>query len=332
MIGTALILAALGIFLSAFFSGAETGFYRATRTRLVLDALGGDPIARGLVWFTNNPSFFVASTLVGNNLASYLTSLAIVMGTQALVVSEGHAAELIAPMLLAPLLFVYEELLPKKMFMEAPNRLLRRSGPLLFVFFVLFLPISVLLWGLSKILAQFVGESPEQVRLTLARRELGRVLAEGHEAGILHPAQQAIARGIFAVADQPVSRLATPLRDVPRARADMSRKDILRLARRYRIAAVPVESSPVESTNADRQLIGYVRVVDLSLDESEGLAMVRPLLEIGDSDTHVAALMRMHSNGESLARVIDTDGRTIGILTAPDLRAPFFPGGKQPRA
>ncbi len=327
MIGIALILLAIGVFSSGFFSGAETGFYRATRTRLVLDALAGDPIARGLVWFTNNPSFFVASTLVGNNLASYLTSLAIVMGTQALVTSEGHVAELIAPMLLAPLLFVYEELLPKKLFMEAPNRLLRRSGPLLFIFFVIFLPASIILWGLSKILALFVGESPEQVRLTLARRELGRVLDEGHEAGILHPAQQTIARGIFAVADQPVSRHATPLRDVPRARADMSREDVLRLARRYRIAAVPVES-----TDADRQLIGYVRVVDLSLDKTKGLGAVRPLLEIGDADTHVAALMRMHSSGESLARVIDTDGRTIGILTEPDLREPFFPGGKQPRA
>ncbi len=326
MIWIALILGAVGVFSSGFFSGAETGFYRATRTRLVLDALGGAPIARWLVWLTNNPALFVASTLVGNNLASYITSLAIVMGTQALVVSEGHTAELIAPLLLAPLLFVYEELLPKKLYMEAPNRMLQRSGPLLFIFFVIFLPASIILWGLSKILALFVGESPEQVRLTLARRELGRVLDEGHEAGILHPAQQAIARGIFAVADQPVSRHATPLRDVPRARADMSREDVLRLARRYQIAAVPVESA-----DADRQLIGYVRTIDLSLNDSDGLGTLRPLLEIGDSDTHVAALMRMHNNGESLAQVIDADGQTIGILTEPDLRAPFFPGGKQPR-
>ena len=35
-IGAALGLAAVGIFLSAFFSGTETGFYRATRVRLVL--------------------------------------------------------------------------------------------------------------------------------------------------------------------------------------------------------------------------------------------------------------------------------------------------------
>ena len=75
-----------------------------------------------LVWLTNNPSLFVATTLVGNNLANYMVSLAIVMGTQALVSqasvsAPGHAPELIAPLLLAPFLFLYGELLPKSIFM-----------------------------------------------------------------------------------------------------------------------------------------------------------------------------------------------------------------------
>ena len=61
-----------GLLLSAFFSGAETGFYRVTRVRLLLDGLAGDPIARGLLWLTNNPALFVATALVGNNLANYL--------------------------------------------------------------------------------------------------------------------------------------------------------------------------------------------------------------------------------------------------------------------
>ena len=39
MITGVLALVAVGLFLSAFFSGLETGFYRATRVRLVLDAL-----------------------------------------------------------------------------------------------------------------------------------------------------------------------------------------------------------------------------------------------------------------------------------------------------
>ena len=46
----ATILVAAGLFLSAFFSGSETGFYRVTRVRLVMDAKSGKWIARSLLW------------------------------------------------------------------------------------------------------------------------------------------------------------------------------------------------------------------------------------------------------------------------------------------
>src|SRR4030042_4148185 len=97
-IWVALVLAGVGLFCSALFSGLETGFYRATRVRLVLDALGGDPISRGLVWLTNHPTLFVATVLVGNNLANYLVSLSIVMGARIARGGAAHATELIAPL------------------------------------------------------------------------------------------------------------------------------------------------------------------------------------------------------------------------------------------
>ena len=66
--------------LSAYFSGTETGFYRASRIRLLLDGLGGDMFAQMLLRLTNNPTLFVATTLVGNNLANFLVSR-IMVGT-----------------------------------------------------------------------------------------------------------------------------------------------------------------------------------------------------------------------------------------------------------
>ncbi len=323
-----LALAAVGLFLSAFFSGSETGFYRATRLRLVLDALGGDLIARGLLWLINRPSMFIATTLVGNNLANFLTSLAIVHGTAELLRAWGSlepaggnvlAAELIAPLVLAPVLFVYGELLPKNLFLQAPNRLLRRGGPLFLVFVVLFFPLTALLWALNKVLERIAGHSPEQVRLTLVGRELQRAFDEGHEAGILHPAQRGLAREIFAVAEEPVERLITPLGQLPRARSDMTKRQVLRLARRFRIAEVPVER-----VDESAELIGYLRVIDLGLNPGDDVGPLRRLLAIPQATPHVAALMQLESADETLARVVDADGRTLGIITADQLREPLF--------
>jgi len=320
---TALLLACVGLFLSAFFSGSETGFYRAGRLRLALDAMGGDRLARGLVWLTNRPSMFVATTLVGNNLANYITSLAIVMATRWFVAGDVLAAELVAPLLLAPVLFVYGELLPKNLFLHAPNRMLRKGGPLFLLFVVLFFPVSGLLWCINRGLARLLGESPERVRLKLARRELQQVLEEGQQAGILHPAQRRLAQGLFAVASQPVVRYATALADAPRARLDMPKQAVLSLAQRLRLPSVPIEG-PGDA----QRLIGYVRVIDLALSPSPRLEPIRPLVALSPEETPLEALMKMHTARESLAQVVDREGRTLGVLTALRLQQRLLGGAR----
>ncbi len=289
-------LGLLGLLLSALFSGAETGFYRATRLRLVLDAMGGDAVARGLLFLSNHPSLFVATTLVGNSLATYLVSLAMVVVLQAVLPGQSALVPWIAPLVLAPVLLVYGELLPKNLFLQAPNRLLRRVAPLCFFFVVLFLPVSAWLWGSSRLLARWLRVSTKPIRSILARRELRRVLEEGHEAGILHPAQRSLAQGIFAVANQPVGQFLVPIGQLPRARATMSKSEALALAERARAAAIPVESA-----DAAGSLVGYVRVIDLVLSDGAELGPLRPLLEIRDTSSHLAVLTRLESANESLA-------------------------------
>lgn len=316
MIWIALALGAAGLFLSAFFSGTETGFYRAARIRLVLDALGGDWISRGLVWLTNRPSMFVATALVGNNVANYITSLAIVMAASWGFSGAGSwLAELLAPVALAPVLFVYGELVPKYLFLHAPNRLLRRGGALFLGFTVLFLPVSILLWALNRSLAGLLGESPEIVRLRIARRELRGILEEGHDVGILYPAQKKLATGIFVSADRTVARHVVPLGEVTRVRAGMSKSEICGLARRLDLAEVPIEDA-----NCPAELAAYVRVIDLALIGADEVDAVRPMIAISAELTPIEALIRMHSEQENMARVSDADGQTIGILYASSLR------------
>ena len=319
MIGWIVLIFAVGIFLSAFFSGSETGFYRVTRVRLVIKALAGDRISRGLLWLTNNPALFVATTLVGNNVANYLTSLSIVLAVQ-LLIGESSLAELAAPVFLAPLLFVYGESLPKNLFYYAPNKLLHRAGPLFLVFTVLFLPIAVVLWLFGRVLARVVGEAPERIQLRLARSELAQVLEEGHDAGVLRPSQRRLAQGLFAVANVPVVQHSTPVGRMPTVQRGTSKTEVFRLARRHRLAAIPVE----EGTGRKRELVGYVRIIDLHLSAGDKVEEVRPLVELPAHTTHIAALIRLESSDELLARVTEKDGTTVGLLNVRKLTEPLF--------
>ncbi len=318
MIVLMIALALAGLLLSALFSGAETGFYRATRLRLVLDAMGGDSVARGLLFLANHPSLFVATALVGNSLANYLVTLAAVVILEGVL--PGHLVEWIAPLLLAPVLLVYGELLPKNLFLQAPNRLLRRVGGVFLFFVAALFPISAWLWGLSRLLARSLDASPEPVRLILARRELRRVLDEGHEAGILRPVQRRLAQGIFAIAGRPVGDFLTPMDQLPLATAEMSKQEALALAARRRTAVIPIESAG--------SLVGYVRVIDLKLSDAPDLGVLRPLLQIREKCNHLAALMRLESANESLARVVNARDETLGIITTKRLREPLLDEGQ----
>ena len=321
MIFAVMILLCAGIFLSAFFSGNETGFYRVSRLRLVIKALGGDQIARGLLWLANNPSLFVATTLVGNNLANYVTSLAIILLVQRLpVLGNSTALELLTPIVFAPLLFVYGELLPKYLYYHAPHAMLRRGGPLFLLFTFLFFPIAALLWLFGRLLQKLVGEAPEGVRLKLARSELSHVFAEGQHAGVLSPAQHRLAQGLFSAASSAVKEHCTPAGRVVAIARGAAKRDVFRLARRQRQPALPVE----ERKGGERRLVGYVRIIDLHREIGEQVDAVRPLIEVSEDESFIAALIRLESSGELLARVVNADGDTVGLLNVQSMSEPLF--------
>ncbi len=315
-----LILAsfAIGMFLSAFFSGSETGFYRVTRFRLAIDGLRGDPISRSLLWLTNNPALFVATTLIGNNLANYLTSRSIVQATQYVVGESQIAGNLIVPLLASPFVFVYGELLPKNFFYMAPNKLLRAGGPLFLICGIVFAPISATLWVMARGLQWLVGESPEILQLRLARSELQKVIDEGHEVGILHASQRSLSHTVIEVANETVARYCTPAARISSIRGTSTRSELLRIARRHRTSTLLVTGS------SHREITGYVRVIDVHLANSEWQAAIRPLVEIRQNTSHLTALLRLQTAHEPLARVVDSQGRGVGILHTRDLVKTLF--------
>lgn len=313
-----LALLAVGLLLTALFSGSETGFYRVTRVRLLLSGLDGDRVSHWLLSLTNHPALFVATVLVGNNLASYLTSLSIVLLVEQ-VSSGSEGLKLIATLAASPLVFVYGELLPKQFFYRAPNRLLRRTGPPILFFTVLFAPIAALLWLVGRFFESLVGQTLLQIRLVLARKELQQVLQEGQEAGLLHPAQRELTQQLFANGTQNVLKFAVPLNRLPSVALGEPQTQALRLAARQQSPIVTVRDP------TSRRLIGYVRVIELLLRAEPNVMTIHPLARIPRTETQLSALIHLQSHQASAAIVEDPNGNPLGLLLADELAEPLFP-------
>lgn len=303
-----------GMILSAFFSGSETGFYRMNRARLLIRALDGDWISRGLLWLAGNPAVFVATALIGNNVANYTLSLSIVMATE--IIAQGWStAELLMPMLFAPFIFVYGELFPKNISLAAPNRLLRRCGPFFAVAILLFSPISLLLWLLNKLIELVGRKSPEELRMVLARRELGELLHEGQAVGLLRATQQTLAQSTLTLAPQPVANFMVPVSRFPRITRRMTPKDVAHAARRSQRWLLPVE----EYDQGRRSTVGYVQASDCLLTASDILPL-RPTIEVRERQPYLTTLAQMQAADVALATVVNRRGQTVGYVTLVDLR------------
>ena len=320
ILAVSIILLLIGVFLSAFFSGCETGFYRVSRVRVVIAGLDGDRISQYLIRLINNPALFVATTLIGNNVANYLASLGIVLITRQAATSS--VAELVAPILVSPLMFVYCELLPKNLFFLAPNQLLRYSAPLFLIFTCLFSPVAALLWGVGQLLERLLGQSPEKIRLTLARKELQQVLQDGLEAGILHPTQRHLGHSFFLVASKPVSEFCTPISRVRAISIESTAEQALRFARQKRVADIPV------FRGSRAELVGYVRTVELMVSNDMPLLkdLIRSFKDVRSAELFGEVILQMQSSRDTLVRVVGPAKKTVGLLSVDQLTDPLLNG------
>ena len=324
----ALLLGIVGLLLSAFFSGTETGFYRVSRIRVQLDAIEGNRISQWLLHLVNRPSLFIATILLGNNIANYLVSVACVILVQAVFDPTGNSAEILATLFLTPILFIYGEMFPKYLFMQVPERFLRSTMPLFLVFLVVLLPISSIIWLLNRGLAFLLGEKHEPLHKQLARRELVKRFDEGQEYGLILPSQRQLTRNVFSVASQSIQHYMTPIHHYPTITLAMPSVEILAIAQRHELSEFPVFSD-----RTPEQPVGYIRTIELALalvaapPTGEIETPLRELIEIDDGHSPLNAMLLFQAGDETLALVVDENDSTLGLISEKRLMSILFAGG-----
>lgn len=300
----AVALFVIGVRLSAFFSGSETGFYRVSFLRLSIDAHAGDTVARRLMWFVQNPSFFVATTLVGNNIANYLATVAIGLAIAALFTSTSALLDVAATMLFAPVIFLFGELMPKNLYFRAPTELLRQGLKKFRLCYYVFLPVSLPLVWITRLFEKLSKSSPHQLDLVLGRRRLSHVLDKGHEHGLLTAGQGNLVHGLLHESSLRASEIMTPVDRVLGLEETATREELAAFAREYGLTHIAIRR-----TGATDEWFGYIRLIDLELEPGEPRDLIREMPRIAHDATRLTALLALRENGHALAVVCE--GETV---------------------
>lgn len=312
------MLLGIGLRLSAFFSGGETGFYRLSLPRVSIDAQAGDAVARRLLWYARHPARFVATTLVGNNLANYLVTFAISMGVMTVFGRVTELLDVVSTLLLAPVVFLFGELLPKNLYYRSPMRLLRKDAKLFGMFYYLFLPLSIPLVWITVLLRRFDPQAGSRANLMLGRSRLVQLMSQGRREGVLTEVQSRVAGGVLQIAPQSITDSMIPSDRVLGVEETASRDDLLQFARTYGTSLVCLRKAA-----SDDGWFAYVRVMDLVLDPRPVPALVLPMPVLPASATKLDALQRLQSEG-ALHGVIVRGEQTLGVVSTRGLVEQLF--------
>ncbi|MFN4004976.1 MAG: hemolysin family protein [Hylemonella sp.] len=324
-----LLLIAVLIATSAFFSMAELALAASRRLRLQQLADDGDARAAAVLQTQTEPGHYFTVVQIGQNAVAILGGIvgegALGPPLQRLLahwLPEPYAATtgfLLSFAVVTSLFIVFSDLFPKRLAMVEPERLALRLHRPMRVCMVLFKPVVWLYSRLTDGLFRLLG-LPMQRDERVTPDDILALAEAGAEAGVLDPGEQQVIANLFELDTRTVSSAMTARDRI----AWFDRHDSDAIVR-ARIAAEPYSTYPVCDGDIDH-VIGYVDAKDLfqrvmnnqpiRLDDP---ALLRKVVVVPDRLTLAEVLEQFRQAREDFAVIVNEYSLVVGVVTLNDV-------------
>jgi CBS domain containing-hemolysin-like protein len=306
-----LLVIAICVVLSAFFSGCETGVVSINRIRLRHLIRSGDKRAERLSQLLVRQEGVLVATLIGTNIFN-VTAAAI--ATALLAKTFVSTAPIISTAVMTPLLLVFAEVIPKTYFRFRADAVM--------------LPVSAPLSAATSFLSPFVRIATSFVnlmfRLTstsrrspfVTREELKSIVRESAEKGDLRLRERDMLHGVLDFGKTTVREVMIPLRDVASIEEKAKTEELKALVRDKGHTRILVHRGRVD------EVIGFVNVFDVLYSE-KGHEMVsdfvRSIRVVPETKRLDGLLIEMLRSRAPIALGVDELGTCAGIVTVEDI-------------
>ena len=191
------------IFVSAFFSGSETGLTTASRARLTEMARRGSSRAATVLKLTAMPERLIGALLLGNSVANITASA---IATAALVKTFGDTGAVIASAVMTVLILIFAEVMPKTYAIAYPDKVATAVAPIMRVIVAILGPIVLTVEYIVKKTLALFGVDTENVESILsAHDELRGAIDLHHNEGEMVKKDRDMLGGILDLKDLEVA-------------------------------------------------------------------------------------------------------------------------------
>ncbi len=309
-----LVILAILLLLSAFFSSAETSLTTFNRIRMRTLADEGNRRAVRALKVTEDSGKMLSAILIGNNVvnlsaSSIATSLAIRL--------FGNVGAGIATGILTVLILIFGEISPKTLATLHAEKLAILYAGIIQSLMTVLTPVIFIINKLSNLFLRLLRVDPNKNKDTLTEEELKTIVDVSHETGIIETEEQEMIHNVFDFSDAMAKEIMTPRIDMTFVKADSTYREILEIYRENHYTRIPVYEDTTDN------VIGILNMKDLLLYEdvehfSVSNILREPFFTYEKKNT-AELFLEMQTKSINLAVVLNEYGITAGMVTMEDL-------------
>lgn len=323
-----IVIIIVSLLLSAFFSGMEIAYVSANKIHIEIEKKQDGFLANILSKLTAKPSKFIATMLIGNNIAlviyGFFMGDLLVKWFASLVSNYEFLSYLLTDLslfsqtIISTLVILFTaEFLPKVFFQIYSNTLIKVLAFPAYLFYLLFTFISdFVLWISDFVLKKFFKTEGDQVQLAFTKLELGNYISEQMESIDAHDdvdSEIQIFQNALEFAEVKAREVMIPRTEIIALEINDTVVNLSALFIETGMSKILIYKETIDD------IVGYAHAFELFKKPKTIKAMVLPVEFVPETMLANDILNVLIKKRKSIAVVLDEYGGTSGIMTVEDI-------------
>jgi CBS domain containing-hemolysin-like protein len=320
--------------LSAFFSGMEIAYVSSNKIHIEIEKKQSGLLSELLKRITAKPSKFIATMLIGNNIALVVYGLfmgeVLVNWFESYLPSEYSIVNylfldlslLTQTLISTAVILITAEFLPKVFFQIYANTLLKFFALPAYLFYILFSLLSTfVIWISDVVLKRLFKTKGDRVQLNFTKLELGHYISEqmeSVEADEDMDSEIQIFQNALEFSEVKSREVMIPRTEITAIEIHDSVQNLTTLFSQTGFSKLVVYKTSIDD------ILGYVHSFDLFKNPKTIKSMVMPVEFVPETMLVKDVLNVLTKKRKSLAVVLDEYGGTSGIMTVEDIVEELF--------
>lgn len=328
------VIIILSLILSAFFSGMEIAYVSSNKIHIEIEKKQETFLARILSKLTKKPSKFIATMLIGNNIAlvvyGFFMGDALVNWFQSMLPSSNVFIDyvftdlslLMQTIISTIIILITAEFLPKVFFQIYSNTLIKVLAFPAYIFYVMFTFISdFVIWISDMVLKRFFGTDGDEVQLAFSKVELGNYISEQMEAVEEHDeidAEIQIFQNALEFSEVKSREVMVPRTEIVGVEINESVSALNDIFTTTGLSKILVYKGNMDD------VLGYVHSFELFKKPKSIKTIILPVEFVPETMLANDVLNALIKKRKSIAVVLDEYGGTSGLMTVEDIVEELF--------